>query len=162
MSVISVFSGIFCKGDHVVRLLQTNTGYKLVADKDIVAEASRLSGMAESKVERAFSAKISVFNKFTHEKERSIAHLRLALAQMLSGDGLLINGFAGLLIPKEVGHVLRICLIANRKFRDATAKEEQGVFGKDGIKLSRQHDEDCASWVETLFNKNDPWDPRPR
>ena len=83
MSVITLFSGIFCQGDHVARLLMSNTGYRLVRDEDMVAEASRLYGIGESKIGRVFSARTSVFNKFTQEKEISIAYLKLALAHML-------------------------------------------------------------------------------
>ena len=158
MPVITVFSGVFCMGDQVVRSLLTETGYKLVVDRDIVAEASRLSGMAESKIERAFLARTSVFNKFTHEKESSIAHLRLALAKKLSNHDFLVTGFTGQLIPKEISHVLRVCLIAELKFRNSVAAKEQGLSEKEAIKLIQRHDEDYAAWTGTLFNSNDPWD----
>jgi len=67
MSVITIFSGSFCKEDLVVREVLLKPGYKLITDKEIVAEASRVSGIAETKINRTFSAKTSVFNKFTHE-----------------------------------------------------------------------------------------------
>ncbi|UCF83165.1 MAG: response regulator [Desulfobacteraceae bacterium] len=157
MSVVTVFSGIFCREDHVVQRLLASTGYKLVDDENVVAEASRLSGMSESKIGRSFSARTSVFNKFTHEKESSIAHLRLALAQMLSDDNFLINGFVGHLVPEEVRHALRVCLIADVRFRTTVAKEAHGLSEKEGIKLIRKHDDDCAAWANTLFEEADPW-----
>jgi len=158
VSVITVFSGVFCKEDHVVRNLLAKTGYKLVTDKDIVTGASKLSGISEGKVNRAFSSKTSVFNKFTHEKERTIAHLRLALAEMLSGQNLLFVGFTTQLIPKEISHVLRICLIADMKFKILVAKEENGLSEREATKIIQRHDEDCAVWTNTLFHNNDPWD----
>jgi len=30
---------------------------------------------------------------------------------------------------------------------------------KDAIKIIQKHDGDCAVWINTLFEKNDPWDP---
>jgi len=158
MSVIDVFSGVFCRPESVVREVIDRTGYKLVTDRDLVAEASGLSGMAAGKIERAFSAKTSVFNKFTRERERSIAFLRLALAKTLSADNLVIFGFGGLLIPKEITHVLRVCLIADLKFRTALALEEKGLSERDAIKVIQKRDQDCAAWVEFLFQKPDPWD----
>ena len=159
MSVITVFSGAFCKEDLVVRDVLLKTGYKLVTDMEIVAEASRFSGMAEAKISRIFSAKTSVFNKFTHEKERSIAHLRFVIAQMLSEDNLLISGFTSQLIPKNISHVLRVCLIADMKYRVSEAAKESGIHEKNAIKLIQKHDGDRAAWINTLFGKNDPWDP---
>lgn len=159
MSVIALFNGIFCKEDAVIQEVVKKTGYKLVTDKDLVAEATELSGMAESKIERVFSSKTSVFNKFTHERERSVASLRLALAKRLIGGNLLIAGFVGQLIPKEVTHVLRVCLIADMKHRISVAVDQQGISEKDATKLIRRHDEDCTAWMNTLFQTADPWDP---
>jgi len=76
MSTITIFSGTFCKEDTVIPKILDHTEFKLITDKDLVAEASKRSGMSEAKIMRAFSAKASVFNKFTHEKERSIAYIR--------------------------------------------------------------------------------------
>lgn len=158
MPIITIFSGTFCKQQRVVAKLISDTGCRLVADKDIIARASALSGMGEDKLRRAFSAKTSVFNKFTHEKERSIADLRLALAETLSADNLLIFGFAGQLIPKEIEHVLWVCLIADMGFRRAVAAKEKKIPEKEAVKLIHKADEDRAAWVRQIFSNNDPWD----
>ena len=92
MPVITVFSGTFCDDEPVLQALLQRTGYKLVSDADLVAAASRLSSIPETKIDRAFSSRPSVFNKITHERERSIAYLRLALARMQDDDNLLISG----------------------------------------------------------------------
>ncbi|MBN1844030.1 MAG: response regulator [Deltaproteobacteria bacterium] len=157
MSVITVFNGIFCMEDSVVRETLDRTDSRLITDKKLVAEASKLSGMAESKIAQAFSTKTSVFNKFTHERERSVALLRLVLAETLCSDNVIIFGFAAHLIPREITHVLRVCLIADMKFRLSVANKERGLSEKEAGKLIHRHDEDCAAWVKTLFFKNDPW-----
>jgi CheY-like chemotaxis protein len=158
MSVITIFSGSFCKEEPVCREVQAQTGSPLFYDKEVVAEASRLSGIPEVRLDRAFSARTSVFNKFTHEKERSIAYLKLAVAGLLSGDNLLISGFGGLLIPNEVSHVLRACLIADMKFRTSLVMVEQGLPEKEASKVIHQQDEDRAVWVNSVLQKTDPWD----
>ena len=158
MSVITVFSGTFCKDEPVVKNVLSATGYKLVTDNDIVAEAGRLSGMPANKIMRAFSAKESVFNNFTHEKEISIAWLKLAVAEKLSGDEILISGFTGRLIPKSISHVLRVCIIADMKFRASHAASEQKIPEEEAVKLIHEHDEDRIAWINKLFKKDDPWD----
>ncbi len=134
MSTITIFSGTFCKEDAVIQKVLDHTGYRLITDKDLVAEANRPSGMSEGKIMRAFSAKASVFNKFTHEKERSIAHIRYALAESLLSDSLLVAGFTGHLIPRKISHVLRICLIADMKSRISVAVKENGFTEKEAIR----------------------------
>ncbi|MEW6745978.1 MAG: response regulator [Planctomycetota bacterium] len=158
MSIITLFSGSFCREEQVVERVLSATGYTPLGDEEIVEAACRLSGFPRGRIERAFSAKTSVFNAFTHEKERSIAFLRLALAGKLSTEGLLIRGFAGLLVPREVSHALRVCLIADLKFREEVASREQGLRPKEALKTIRRQDEDRAAWVETLWRTKDPWD----
>ena len=157
MSVITIVGGAFCNQAAVVREALDKTGYKLIDAKEIVAGASRNSGMAETKIMGAFSAKTSVFNRFTHEKERSVAHLRLALAEMLAEDNLVLTGPVGLLIPEKVSHVLRVCLIADMKFRINEAMTQKGLKEKDALHGIHQQDEDIAAWIKMLNKGDDPW-----
>jgi CheY-like chemotaxis protein len=156
MPITSLFSGSYCNENEVASKLVELTGYRLVRDGDVIAAASAHSGMSAAKVQKAFSGKASVFNNFTHEKERSLAYLRLAMAELLSDDGLLVAGFSGLLIPKRMDHVLRVCLIADLKFRSAAARQE-GVPEKDAVKTIQKLDEDAAQWAHTVAGVNDPW-----
>jgi CheY-like chemotaxis protein/cytidylate kinase len=158
MSIITLFSGSFCNEIPVIEEIISRTGYRLITDIEVVAEASRLSETAESKILRAFSAGASVFNKFTHEKQRSIAFLKLALAELIPDDNALVTCFCGQLIPKTVSHSLRVCLIASLKYRVAAASREQGISDKEAAKLVQTREEDCSAWIDMLFNQSDPWD----
>ena len=156
MSVITLFGGTYCNQENVVQAVQTKTGYNRTTDKDLVIASSRLSGLSEKRIARAFSAKRSVFDRLGHEKSRSIAYLRLALAQILARDHLIIDGFSGQLIPQRITHVLRVCLIADMKYRIAAALREEPGSEKDAAKRIARQDEDCAVWIETLFENTDP------
>jgi len=158
MPIITIFSGSFCQEDSVVREVISRTGYRQIADEEIVAEAGRRSAMAESRIRRAFSAGTSVFNKFTHEKERSLAYIKLALADLIAGDNILLTFFSGQLIPRTVSHMLRVCLIAPIKHRIAFASRQEGLSEKEAAKLVMKREEDCAFWMDSLFNTRDPWE----
>ena len=159
MPIITIFPGTFCNEDIVLQELIAHTGYKPVTDGDLTDEAARLSGIEASKISRAFVSRTSIFNKYTHEKERSIAYLKLALAEKLTDDNLLLSGFSGHLIPKAISHILRICLIADMSFRIALAEKAKGISEKEAAKWIHRQDEDCAAWINTLFNLADPWSP---
>ena len=159
MPIITIFPGTFCNEDIVLRELIAHTGYQPVTDSDLTDAAARLSGIDASKISRAFVSRTSIFNKFTHEKERSIAYLKLALAQRLADDNLLLSGFSGHLIPKAISHILRICLIADMSFRISLAAKAKGISEKEAAKWIRRQDEDCAAWINSLFNLTDPWSP---
>jgi CheY-like chemotaxis protein len=158
MPIITIFSGGFCQEESIVREVMARTGCRHIRDADIVAEASRLSAMAASKIERAFSSKTSVFNKFTLEKERSLAYIRLAVADLITTDNAIITCFSGQLIPAHISHTLRVCLIAPKKYRIAAAAR-QGISEKEAARLVQRREEDCSFWVDSLFSNGDPWDP---
>ena len=81
MADISVFYGEFCRADSVLREVFERTGCRLITDANILDDAARVSGIERRRLENAFSATTSVFNKFTHEKECARAFLRLAVAE---------------------------------------------------------------------------------
>jgi CheY-like chemotaxis protein len=159
VSVITIYSSAFCQEDLAVKEVVSSTGYQLITDDELAMGASRKAGMDQEKIKRAFSAKTSVFNQFTHEKERSIAHLKLVLAEKLTDDNLLISGFCTQLIPASISHVMRVCLIADQKFRTAVAAERRQLTEKEAVRIIRREDEDRAAWVDFLHARKDPWNP---
>ena len=92
MSVISVFSGIFCNTEPVVSSLIEKTNYHLATDDTVVAHASSLSGLKKQKLKEAFTSTSSIFNQFTLEKERLVAYLKLAVADMLESENIIFKG----------------------------------------------------------------------
>lgn len=159
MSCLTIFSSDFCNGSTVVKEVLDKTGFTLVTDNDIIERASKLSGMNEEKIERAFSPKTSIFNKFTHEKETALAHLKLGVAECLSESSLLIAGYAGLLVPREITHVLHVCLVGDIEYRIGVAMESQGINEKDAKKMIKELDQERGQWVKTLHGTDTPWDP---
>ncbi len=159
MPIITIFSAGFCQEGPVIEEVVARTGFRQITDDEIVVHASRRSEMAENKIKRAFSARTSVFNKFTLEKERSLAYIKLAVADLIGTDNVLITCYSGQLIPAAVSHTLRVCLIAPKKYRAAAVAEQQGLSEKDAARLVQRREEDCAFWIESLFGNSDPWDP---
>ena len=159
MPCVTIFSSDFCNGSSVVKEVLDRTGATLVTENDLIVRASKLSGMSEEKLERVFSSKTSVFNKFTHEKELSLAYLKLAAAEILSGHKLLIAGYGGLLIPRAITHILHVCLVGDMQYRISVAVENQGLTERDALKMIKELDKERAYWVHTLHGVEEPWDP---
>lgn len=159
MSVVTLFSGLFCNESMVVRDMVKSTGLCLITDDMVIANASELSRIPVDKLKEALCARTSVFNTFTFEKERSIAYLKLALAKMITDESFLISGYTGLLIPKAVTHVLRVCLIAKLDFRLNRAQTVHHLSHDEAIRVIQLDDHNRCAWTTMLFDKDDPWDP---
>ena len=158
MSVITVFNALYCNEEAIIRGLVTETGYRRVDDPEVIARAASLSGLSTDRVGRAFAAKASLFNPFTHEKEKSVAYLRLAVAEILGEGKLVLTGFSSHLVPAAIAHVLRICLVAEMSHRLRQA-ESGPRPDKDAGKAIHRSDEDRSAWTLLLHGKADPWDP---
>ena len=159
MPIVTVFNALYCNEEKVLQLLLDKTGYTLISDNDVVAAASKIAPLSTDKLARVFSNRTSLFNQFTREKERSIAYLRLAVANMLQGGSLMIAGFSSQLVPGTISHVLRICLVAEMSSRLHQATI-QAPIEKEPIKLIRKSDEEKAAWVLQVRKESDPWNPK--
>lgn len=47
MSILTFFSGSYCGKESIISDVINQSGFKLLSDNDLVASASRLSGMPE-------------------------------------------------------------------------------------------------------------------
>ena len=158
MSVITLFSGSYCLGDQLVAMLQQQVKYSVITDADIVAKAAGMSAISQKKIENILINKPSIFNNITHEKERSLAWLKLAMAEtLLAADNTLIFGLTGHLVPDEITHVLRVCLIADMNYRVLQAGKENQMGEKEASSQIHKQDKEKAAWTDTLFSQPDPW-----
>ena len=83
MPVITLFSGSYCQAEEVALEIAGKAGYKLFADRDLIAETSKRFHVEEGKLLKAMTQKTSVFNKFTHERERCLAWYKAAVVERL-------------------------------------------------------------------------------
>jgi CheY-like chemotaxis protein len=158
MSVITLFNGSFCLSDQFVKMLQGRTSYNVITDADIVSKAAGMSAISQKKIENILINKPSIFNNITHEKERGLSWLKLAMAEtLLEADNTLIYGMTGHLVPDEITHVLRVCLIADMNYRVLQAGKEKNIEERDASALIHKRDKEKAAWTDTLFGQPDPW-----
>jgi CheY-like chemotaxis protein/cytidylate kinase len=157
MPVITLFSGSYCNGEEVTRKISEISGYPLLNDLNLVSEASKRFAMEESKLLRALAGKTSIFNKFTNEKERSLACLKVVLSDFVRQDNLIVEGWCGHMIPHNISHILKVCIIADMKHRIAVAMAQERLAEKDAVKKIHKDDESPALWMEYWFGHKDPW-----
>jgi CheY-like chemotaxis protein/cytidylate kinase len=162
MPVIALFCGTHCGAEEAAAMLAEELGLPLVDEERIFEEAAAggaaaSSGSRAAKLRRALYHKPSVFNDFTHERERAIACVRMALARRMKNDGFIINGFSAHLIPKGVTHMLKVCLIADIARRAELAVNLKKLSTKAALHEIQEHDNGLNLWTQYLFAKK-PWD----
>jgi two-component system response regulator CpxR len=157
MSSVTLFCGTFCHGEEVAQKTAREIGFELVQDQDIISEVSDRLKMSEDRIRSVLSGQTSLFKRYSRDKERVLASMRLSVSEKLRHDRLIIFGLAGHLIPGEITHVLKVGIIADTKYRLQRATQEKGLTHEQAVKRIRQDDEKITSWVRYLFQKK-TWD----
>ena len=158
MPVITIFSASYCRGDEVAGEVAGRLGYKCI-DREVLEWASEEFDVSVEKLVRAMRGGSSVLDKFSRERERCIAYIRAAIGEKLKQDNVVYHGLAGHLLPRDITHVLRVCLVANRDYRVALAVEREELSKRAAHRMMKRDDETRKRWTEYLFQAA-PWDKR--
>ncbi|MBF0542520.1 MAG: response regulator [Nitrospirae bacterium] len=156
MSILSVFSGTYCFGNEIAKALADKLQYTLVKEDEFLENVSKIYNLSPKKLKKALYGEPSVFNEFTHEKERAITYIKFEIASLIKKDNIVFQGFSAHMIPKELSSVLRVCLISDIEYRikvahklDTAKKVTQSDILKEDTYLN--------NLTNVLFNKK-PWD----
>ena len=156
MAVIAIFSGSYCQAEDIGRQVADKLGYDYVGN-EFFEETARKYNMTVEKLVKIMHGPTPFFNKLTHEKERVTTHLKAAIAETISENDLVIHGFKTLLLPDNISHVLRVCIIADHGYRVSQAAKTEGISEKDADNLIRKYDNRSFQWAQYVKGTS-PWD----
>jgi two-component system response regulator CpxR len=151
MAIVAAIGFAYCQQEEVCKRAAERLGYRYLGDEELLREAAGRSGINAGKLRRAMHQPPSVFNKFTHEKEQSVAHLRAGMADVVRSGKAVYQGYATLLLPRGLPHVLRVCLTGDVEHRVAEAVRLEGMSEKDAQKAIKKEDAELVAWSQHLF-----------
>lgn len=152
MPVLLLFEAPFCHGPELAESFARESGFDVVRDEDLIALAESVFAFPASKLRRVMDGTPSVFNAFTHEYERAMAHLKGAMAQLLQRDRCVYCGRASLLVPGTVSVALRVALVASAAYRAEVAAAQLGVPAKRAERRIAQDDAALQEWASLVVD----------
>jgi two-component system response regulator CpxR len=156
MAVIVIFSGSYCRAEEVANMVAQRLGYGCIGE-ELLEETANLYHVPRERLRRSMHGPPSVFNKFTHEKVRDVAYIRAGLARYVKENNIVYHGFAGHLIPRDITHVLRVCIVASQDYRAALSMKSLGITAREAQRIIKRDDNECREWTKYLFDLG-PWD----
>ena len=153
MAIIFLLSGSYCHGDELAAGVAAEMKYERI-EQALSDSVRDRYGVSKENVERSVRGDSSLLNRFTREREKTVAVLRLCLADLLSKDNLLFHGCEGYLVPRTIDHVLQICAIANLDYRVKQVQAMQGVGEREALRLVRTADDHNVKCVGNLVGKS--------
>jgi len=156
MAIVTIFSGSYCRADEVAKMAAQRLGYGCIGE-ELLEETSKLYNIPQERLKRAMYGSPAVLSKFTHEKVRNVAYIRAVLALHVKENNVVYHGFAGHLLPRDITHILRVCIVASHDYRAAIAMRSKGISEKDAQRIMKRGDNECLEWTKYLFGLG-PWD----
>jgi CheY-like chemotaxis protein len=158
MTAITIFNGCFCDARPVVERVAEITGYRLVEDQEIIADAAGLSGLNPVLIAGLFRAEEGVCGLNGPDRDRIVSWLRYAIARKLARDeDLLFWGYTALLAPRDCGNILGVCLVNDPNDRLWTACRDGERTEPEARERMAADDRMRGEWVVGVTDCNDPW-----
>jgi len=157
MAVVTFFGGSFCHADEIAKRVAEQLDYRLLNESQLIEEVSRRYSSPVDKIKRAMYGTPSLLDNITHEKEKNIAYIKAVIGQLIREDNIVYSGFAGILLPKDISHILKVYLIANREYRIDMAVRSGEYDAKQAGQIVRKNDNESVRWIHYLTGKA-PWD----
>jgi len=156
VAIVTVFSGSYCHGKEIAQKVTKQLGYKSIEEKvlDITVEKY---GSTKEKLLKSIKGQLTLFNAFTHDREKNFARLKLSLAELMVDDNILLYGYTGHLLPRTISHVLKTCIIANFDYRTKMAAHDEAISENEAEKIIHNDDSERLEWTSYLFEKR-PYD----
>ncbi len=157
MPVLTITNGLFANSKRFVKRFELAFECSVVTDQDIIEATHKSENIKRTTLQKVFESKQIAFNDFTHEKEKAIIALKKNISGFVSKGSCIFYGLTGQLIPKEVSHVMKVLIIAEKEFRIKNAIKKEKISEKDATKQIYVSDKYAFLWTSALFNKK-AWD----
>jgi two-component system response regulator CpxR len=153
MSAIAFFPCCSTGSDTVVGELAKELHLRLYTDMNLFHDTSLQFDLDKEKLNHLMYGKTSVFNQFTLEKEMAVNSFKIVLAEKLQEDqSYLFYGMHTALIPQNIGEVLRVLIVDQKKQR-IDHEMAAGLSKAEAKKKIKRHDVSAFAWSDFLFGK---------
>jgi len=158
MAIITISRGSYSQGRAVAERLAEKLNYECIS-REILLEASEHFNIPEFKLIRAIHDSPSIFDRFTHGKERYVAYLREALLEHVQKDNVVYHGLAGQFFLQGIPHVLKVRITADLEDRIKKESEKEKNSPEEARHILVKDDDERRKWGLYLYS-TDPWDSR--
>lgn len=157
MSIITISRAFCSKGSELAEHIAQKLDYACVS-REILLEASDQFNVPEVILTRAIHDGPTIFDKFTHGKQKYIAFIRSTLLKKLKNDNVVYHGLAGHFFLQGVPHVLKVRIIADMDVRVSEEMENENISELMARKRLINDDKNRRNWGTYLYGI-DTYDP---
>ncbi len=152
MTVIAAVIGSYCHGEDIVAEVSKRLGYPKITET-LIDAASERRKVNRERMLRTLSGPEPFLNRISRERQKNLACLEATLAELILPDDVIVTGCAAFLIPGNISHVLKACIIANHAYRTAQAVMVEGISNSDAEARVHEHDKQISACSNYIVEK---------
>ncbi|GAB6097634.1 hypothetical protein JCM14469_38880 [Desulfatiferula olefinivorans] len=157
MPIITISRAFCSKGAYLAERIAQRLDCTCVS-REILLEASDRFNVPEIILNKAIHDGPTIFDTFTHGKQKYIAFIRSALLDRLCRGNVVYHGLAGHFFLQGVPHVLKVRMIADMDLRIKEEMEKENLTEVMARKRLMNDDRDRHNWGKVLYGV-DTYDP---
>lgn len=150
MGLIVISREMGSGGTQIGKAVADRLGYRFV-DREVILEAADRHEGQDEKLAHLEETKPTIWERFTHDRERYVVFLRAALYGFAIHDNTVIAGRAAPVLVRDVPHALRVRITAPLEVRAARVAEEEGISQAQAEAKVKRYDTESAARLTWLF-----------
>ncbi len=150
MAIITISRGSFSKGKEVAEKVAKRLGYDSVS-REVILEASHDFHVSQNKLDHAIHDAPSIFERFTHEKQKYITYVAAEILDHFKNDNMVYHGLAGHFFAKNISHLFKVRIIADMDDRITTLMEKENMTRAQAIHFLEKDDHERKAWSYQLY-----------
>jgi cytidylate kinase len=155
MSIVAVSETMGSLGSEIGRHLSQWLGYEF-ADQEIIAKAAERFGESVLDLTHVTEEKPTLWERFSDTKRRYMSAVEAIIFEMAARGRVILSGRSATILLRDVGHVLRVRIIAPERVRAERIRNQQGLTEEAAADFVRHADRERAARVRFLYNLD--WD----
>lgn len=156
MCIIAVSRRSYTKGKQIAELVAEKLGYEAVS-RGMLLESSEKFNVPEAQLIRAVDDAGEYLERISKIKDEYKAVIQSEFLKHAKKNNMVYHGLAGHLMLPDVGHVLRVCVLADMQYRIQTVMERYNISEIKALKIIERIDNDRRKWTLAIWGV-DPWD----
>lgn len=150
MAIITISRGSYSKGRNIAEKLAEELRYQCVS-RDVLLEASDRFNIPEIKLIRALHDAPAVLDRFRQGKKEYVAYIEAAFLEHVRNDNVVYHGLAGHFFLKDVGHALKVRIIADLDDRISLEMEREKITEDTARRILKKDDQERHKWAMALY-----------
>lgn len=157
MPIITISRGAYSRGKEVAEKVAERLGYSCIA-REVLLGASEKFNIPEIRLLQDIHDAHASLERFLYGKEEYLTYIQSTLLRIVQKDNVVYHGFGDHFFFREIGHVLKVLILADIQDRVKLVMEREGIV-RQSLRYVKTIDEERRKWGKLLYGV-DIFDPR--